>query len=111
MKRDRVHSRPEIHRYLFSEHAVRRMGQRGIRRCHAEMALLYGYRWRRHGAEHAVLTARSCRENRDGVAVDDKAIGTVVVFRDDIVLTVYRNRQAPRNLRRSGACRMRRPSR
>lgn len=78
--------------YRTTDHAERRMRQRGVPGRAIEAALTYGRQFRRSGAVAYVIGRKEVRQWRSwGVNLSDYVNLQVVCSADGTVITVYRN--------------------
>ncbi len=87
----------------FSAHALYRMAQRGISSQEIEYVCEHGRRFHRGGSVHYFLGKKDIpREDRQNADIRKLEGTTVLLDREtrSVVLTVYRNKQAPKKIRR-----------
>lgn len=87
----------------FSTHALIRMAQRGISSQEIEYVCEHGRRFHRGGSVHYFLGKKDIPREDQQIADIRKLEGTTVLLDREtqrVVLTVYRNKHAPKKIRR-----------
>jgi len=79
----------------YSDHALQRMAQRGIRQAAVERAITFGRRWRAQGSRKYRIDRGTLAAHRSLAPLLRECEGITVVLAaaENLVLTVYRNRE------------------
>ncbi len=90
------------HGLIETRHVRQRCAQRNIEAWQVDLVLQYGRRIRASAAQHIFFGRREASLYEKALGRSAEVIeGLVVVVQDDgVILTAYRNHEAPRHLRR-----------